>query len=150
MDFRRDGTHLKRPPSAPLGRLLSMDSAREFTTLRGRARGGPTMAFWVTRRHRRRRHGDAPSMCPLGLAAATTAAAADAGVVTSVGAIGRMRDIDHGSDIVHMDVVRVHVGVDAGGNMLWRPIKFEIVADEVRHPDERIVVAGRPRETGVP
>jgi hypothetical protein len=36
--------------------------------------------------------------------------------------------------------------VDVVGNLLWRPTPPEIVADEVRHPDDGLVVARRPSE----
>ena len=65
-----------------------------------------------------------------------------------VGAIDRTRGIHHGSDVVHMDVVRVQVGVDAVGNLLWCPAPAEIVTDEVRRTDESLLVARRPREAG--
>ena len=65
-----------------------------------------------------------------------------------VGAIDRMRDVHHGSDVVHMDVVRVQVGVDVVGNLLWRPTPPEIVTDKESRPDECPLVAVRPSEAG--
>jgi hypothetical protein len=47
-----------------------------------------------------------------------------------------------------MNAVLVHVGVDVLGNVIWRPTPPEIVADEVRHPDEGLLVARRPSEAG--
>jgi len=59
-----------------------------------------------------------------------------------------MRDVDHGSDVVNGDVIRVQVGVDLVGNLLWRPTPPEIVADEQRRPDKRLLVAVRPSQAG--
>src|ERR1700761_4627825 len=59
-----------------------------------------------------------------------------------------MRDVHQGSDVVHMDVVRVQVRVDAVGNLLWRPTPPEIVADKESHPDECLLVALRPSKAG--
>jgi hypothetical protein len=36
--------------------------------------------------------------------------------------------------------------VDVIGDLLWRPTPTEIVADEVRHPDEGLIVARRPSD----
>jgi len=38
------------------------------------------------------------------------------------------------------------VGVDVVGNLLWRPIPSEVVADEVGLPDEWLFRLGRPSE----
>lgn len=65
-----------------------------------------------------------------------------------VGAIDRTRDVHHGSDVVHMDIVRVQVGVNVVGDLLRRPTPPEIVTDEVSRPDERVLVAVGPREAG--
>jgi len=59
-----------------------------------------------------------------------------------------MGDVDHGSDVVHADVIRVQVGVDVVGNLLWRPTPPEVVADEQRRPDKRLLVARRPSQAG--
>jgi hypothetical protein len=45
-----------------------------------------------------------------------------------------------------MNVPAVQVGVDALGNLVVRPTRPEIVADELRHPDESLLVARRPSE----
>jgi hypothetical protein len=63
-----------------------------------------------------------------------------------VGAIHRTRDVHHGSDVVHTDAIRVQGGVDAVGDMLWRPTPPEIVTDEVSRADERVLMAVGPRE----
>ena len=55
-----------------------------------------------------------------------------------------MCDVHHGSDVSQRDACRVQIGVDVVGNLLWRPTPPEIVADEVCHPDEGLVVAWWP------
>jgi hypothetical protein len=45
-----------------------------------------------------------------------------------------------------LNAVRVQVAVYVLGNMVWRPTPPEIVADEVCHPDEGLLVALRPSE----
>jgi hypothetical protein len=57
-----------------------------------------------------------------------------------------MCEVHHGSDVSQRSACRVQVGVDVVGYLLWRPTPPEIVADEVRHPDEGFVVARRPSE----
>jgi hypothetical protein len=59
-----------------------------------------------------------------------------------------MRDVHHGSDLSETNAVLIQVGVDVLGNVVWRPTPPEIVADEVGHPDEGLLVAGRPSEAG--
>ena len=44
-----------------------------------------------------------------------------------------MRDVDHRTDVSQRDAVRVQVGVDVVGDLLWGPTPPEIVADQVRH-----------------
>ena len=61
-----------------------------------------------------------------------------------VGAVGRTCDVHHRTDVAQRDAVRVQIGVDVVCDLLWRPTPPEIVADEVCHPDERLVVARRP------
>ena len=34
------------------------------------------------------------------------------------------------------------------GNLVWRPTPAEIVADELRHPDDGLLAALRPSEAG--
>jgi hypothetical protein len=63
-----------------------------------------------------------------------------------VGAIGRMCEVHHGSDLSERNAIRVQVGVDLLGNLVVRPAPPEIVADEVRHPDDGLFVARRPSE----
>jgi len=63
-----------------------------------------------------------------------------------VGAIGRVCEVHHGSDLSERNAVLVQVGVYVLGNMVWRPTPPEIVADEVRRPDEGLLVALRPSE----
>src|ERR1700722_10154962 len=63
-----------------------------------------------------------------------------------VGAIGRVCEVHHGSDLSERNAIRVQVGVYVLGNMVWRPTPPDIVADEVCHPDERLLVALRPSE----
>src|SRR5580693_4516968 len=63
-----------------------------------------------------------------------------------VGAIGRVCEVHHGSDLSDCNAVRVQVGVHVLGNMVWRPTPPDIVADEVCHPDEGLLVALRPSE----
>jgi hypothetical protein len=46
------------------------------------------------------------------------------------------------------NAVLVQVGVYVLGNVVWRPTPPEIVADEVRRPDEGLLVARRPSEAG--
>jgi hypothetical protein len=45
-----------------------------------------------------------------------------------------------------MNARAVQVGVDALGNLVWSPTPPEIVADELRHPDEGLLVARRLSE----
>jgi hypothetical protein len=63
-----------------------------------------------------------------------------------VGAIGRVCEVHHGCDLSVMNVPAVQVGVDVLGNLVVRPTRPEIVADELRHPDESLLVARRPSE----
>jgi hypothetical protein len=65
-----------------------------------------------------------------------------------VGAIGRVCEVHHGSDLSERNAVLVQVRVDLLGNVVWRPTPPEIVADEVRRPDEGLLVARRPSEAG--
>jgi hypothetical protein len=62
------------------------------------------------------------------------------------GAIGRVCEVHHGCALSERNVFWVQVGVDLLGNLVIRPTPPEIVADEVRHPDDALVVAGRPSE----
>src|ERR1700757_4072658 len=64
------------------------------------------------------------------------------------GAIGRMCEGHHGSDVCQRDVSRVQGGVDLLGNLVVGPTPPEIVADEAPHPGERSVVVRRPSEAG--
>src|ERR1700733_2076662 len=57
-----------------------------------------------------------------------------------------MCEVHHGSDLSQRNAIRVQVGMYVLGNMVWRPTPPEIVADEVCHPDEGILVARRPSE----
>jgi hypothetical protein len=45
-----------------------------------------------------------------------------------------------------MNAPAVQIGVDALGNLVWSPTPPEIVADELRHSDEGLLVALRPSE----
>lgn len=63
-----------------------------------------------------------------------------------VGAIGRMCEVHHGSDLSERNAILVQVGVYVLGNVVWRPTPPEIVADEPPHPDEGVVVIRRPGE----
>src|ERR1700757_177867 len=63
-----------------------------------------------------------------------------------VGAIGRMCEADHGCDLAERNASRVQGGVDVLGNLVIRPTPPEVVADEVRHPDEGLVVIRWPSE----
>ena len=65
-----------------------------------------------------------------------------------VGAIYPMRGVHHGSDLSERNTILVQVGVYVLGNVVWRPTPPEIVADEVCHPDEGLLVARRPSEAG--
>src|SRR6202012_6155664 len=65
-----------------------------------------------------------------------------------VGAINRTRDVHHGSDVVHMDVVRVQIGMNVIGNLFRRPTPPVIVTDDQSLPDERLIVPRRPRQAG--
>ena len=51
-----------------------------------------------------------------------------------VGAVNRTRNVHYGSDVVHMDVVRIKVGVDVVGDLLRPPTPTKIVTDEVGVP----------------
>jgi hypothetical protein len=64
-----------------------------------------------------------------------------------VGAVGRVCDVDHRSDVSQRDAVRVQIGVDVVGDLLWRPTPAEIVADEVGHTDEGFVMSWRPGDS---
>ena len=57
-----------------------------------------------------------------------------------------MCEVHHGSDLSQVNVIRVQVGVDTLGDVVWRPTPPEIVADEVRHPDDGLLVALGPGE----
>ena len=57
-----------------------------------------------------------------------------------------MCEVHHGCDVSQRGACRVQVGVDVVGNLLWRPTPPEIVTNEVRHPDEGLLVARRPSE----
>jgi len=46
------------------------------------------------------------------------------------------------------NAILVQVGVNVLRNVVWRPTPPEIVADEVRRPDEGLLVARRPSEAG--
>jgi hypothetical protein len=59
-----------------------------------------------------------------------------------------MRDTDHGCDISDGNAPRIQVGVDILGNLVWRPAPAEVVADELRHPDQGGFVSGRPGQAG--
>jgi len=59
-----------------------------------------------------------------------------------------MCGVHHGSDLSERNAVLVQVGMDVLGNVVWRPTPPEIVADEVRHPDEGFLVSRRPSEAG--
>jgi len=63
-----------------------------------------------------------------------------------VGAIGRMCEAHHGCDLSERNASRVQVGVDVLGNLVIRPTPPEVIADQVRHPDEGLVVVRRPSE----
>ena len=47
-----------------------------------------------------------------------------------------MCEADHGCDLSEGNASRVQGGVDVLGNLVIRPTPPEVVADEVRHPDE--------------
>ena len=57
-----------------------------------------------------------------------------------------MRGVDHGSDVQQRNAPRVQVRVNVIGDLLWRPTPREVVADEVRLPDECLFRLGRSRE----
>lgn len=63
-----------------------------------------------------------------------------------VGTIGRVCELHHGCDLSVVNAPAVQVGVDALGNVVVRPTPPEIVADEVSHPDEGLLLARRPSE----
>src|ERR1700739_2915740 len=64
------------------------------------------------------------------------------------GAIGRMREAHHGMGICEREVSRVQDAVDLLGNLVIRPTRNEIVADEAPHPGEGGVVVRWPTEAG--
>jgi hypothetical protein len=55
-------------------------------------------------------------------------------------------EVHHGCDLSVVNASAVQVGVDVLGNMVWRPTPPEIVADELGHPDDGLLVALRPSE----
>ena len=64
------------------------------------------------------------------------------------GAVGRMCKAHHGCDLSERNASRVQLSVDVLGEPVWRKAPPEIVADELRHPDEGVVVVRRPSEAG--
>jgi hypothetical protein len=68
------------------------------------------------------------------------------GVAHVTRAIRRVCGVDHGSDVQQRHAPRVQVGVNVVGNLLWRPAPSEVIADEVRLPDECLFRAGWPSE----
>src|SRR6202012_4810956 len=63
-----------------------------------------------------------------------------------VAAIGRMCEAHHGCDLSERNASRVQVGVDVLANLVIRPTPPEVIADEVRHPNDGLVVVRRQCE----
>jgi hypothetical protein len=59
-----------------------------------------------------------------------------------------MCEVHHGCDLSVVNASAVQVGVDVLGNLVWRPTppEIEIVADELGHTDDGLLVALRPSE----
>jgi len=66
------------------------------------------------------------------------------GVAHIAGAIDLVRGVDHRSDIQQRHAPLVQVVVNVVGDLLWLPTPSEVVADEVRLTDERLIRIGRP------
>jgi hypothetical protein len=57
-----------------------------------------------------------------------------------------MCEIHHRCGLSEMNASLVQDRVEVLGNLIWRPTPPEFVADDVRHPDEALVVFRRPSE----